>query len=67
MLYSDGVTDQEGPSGVYCVERLTNLVQQVCQRSADQIVTAILEDLDRFAAGKPITDDQTVIVISVKG
>ena len=65
VLYSDGVTDHLSPEGHdYGRHRLSQAVKRVCNQSAQQIVSEILDDLERF---NPVPfDDQTLLVLKVK-
>ena len=67
LLYSDGITDQLDPKQEeYGRGRLNHVLKQVWNLSAEEIVDAILADLDRFTAGAPAFDDQTLIAIVVQ-
>ena len=67
LLYSDGITDQLDPTQEeYGRGRLNHVLKQVWNLSAEEIVDAILADLDRFTAGAPAFDDQTLIAIVVQ-
>jgi sigma-B regulation protein RsbU (phosphoserine phosphatase) len=71
LLFSDGVQDQLAPfeegkePHEYGTRRLTRLLKKMRDKPAAEIVGAIFNDLDRFAAGTPITDDQSIIVLKV--
>jgi sigma-B regulation protein RsbU (phosphoserine phosphatase) len=70
VFYSDGVQDQQGPAeGVeapeYGEKRLVHLVRANKGKPAREIAGTIIDDLDAFAAGAPITDDQSLIVMKV--
>jgi phosphoserine phosphatase RsbU/P len=66
LLYSDGITDQlDSRQEEYGRNRLNNILKSVCKQSAEQIVDAVLADLDAFSAGAPAFDDQTLIAIRV--
>lgn len=72
VLYSDGVQDQHAPhehheeAREYGTQRLEKLLLKLRGEPVAEIVGAIFRDLDEWAAGSPITDDQSVIVIRVK-
>jgi sigma-B regulation protein RsbU (phosphoserine phosphatase) len=67
VLYSDGVEDQLNPDGEeYGRRGLSRLLERRWQEPAQVIADAIFKDLDRFAEGTAITDDQTLIVMRVK-
>ncbi|MBI3208066.1 MAG: GAF domain-containing protein [Candidatus Solibacter usitatus] len=71
-LYSDGVQDQLAPCDPceqpkdYGTKRLGRLLRKNAARPAAQIVGAVFSDLDKFAAGTPITDDQSIIIMRVR-
>jgi len=71
VLFSDGVQDQlrhaeEGEEAVdYGQKRVEKLLLQNQGLSADKIVGSYFKDLDEFAAGTPITDDQSLVVMKV--
>jgi sigma-B regulation protein RsbU (phosphoserine phosphatase) len=66
VLYSDGISDHLSPSGEeYGRSRLAQIVRNHYNRRPEEIVNVIFADLDRF---NPIRfDDQTVIVLQIKG
>jgi sigma-B regulation protein RsbU (phosphoserine phosphatase) len=65
VLYSDGITDHLSLGGEeYGRGRLAKVVRGNCARPAQQIVSAIFEDMDRFAM--KAFDDQTVMVLKVR-
>ncbi len=70
LLYSDGVVDQQnnpesGAPSEYDVSRLSGLLRKLKNRDAEGIASGLFRDLDRFAAGAPISDDQTIVVMKV--
>ena len=65
VLYSDGITDHLSLGGEeYGRGRLARVVRAKCMRPAQEIVSAIFEDMDRFAV--KAFDDQTVLVVKVR-
>ncbi len=67
VFYSDGVAEQQNPAGKeYGRGRLTSTVQSVCQAPPQAVVEAVFADLERFAGGMPLTDDQTLMVLKVQ-
>ncbi|HUQ90083.1 MAG TPA: GAF domain-containing protein [Bryobacteraceae bacterium] len=69
LLYSDGVQDQQRPADdgeeQYGTKRLSKLLRKVKEKPAAELVGAIFRDLDLFAAGAPINDDQSIILMKV--
>jgi sigma-B regulation protein RsbU (phosphoserine phosphatase) len=64
VLYSDGVTDHVNEAGEeYGRCRLRNILNAVYTQPAQQIVDAILADLDAFS--HEAFDDQTLLVLKV--
>jgi sigma-B regulation protein RsbU (phosphoserine phosphatase) len=65
VLYSDGITDHLSLGGEeYGRGRLARVVRGSSDRTAQQIVQAIFDDMDRFAT--KAFDDQTILVLKVK-
>ena len=67
VLYSDGVEDQHNLAEEhYGRGRLSRLLERRWRESPQNVVNAILENLDWFADGTVISDDQTLVVMRVK-
>ncbi len=67
VLYSDGVEDQHNLAEEhYGRGRLSRLLERRWRESPQNVVDAIFEDLDWFADGTVISDDQTLVVMRVK-
>jgi sigma-B regulation protein RsbU (phosphoserine phosphatase) len=68
LLYTDGLTEARGPSGV---EFGTDRVAAVLERSrgvpAAEVVEALLSELDGFRQGVPHADDLTVMAVRRAG
>jgi sigma-B regulation protein RsbU (phosphoserine phosphatase) len=66
VLTSDGISDHLSPSGEeYGRGRLAQIVRKLAGGNPQDLVNAIFADLDRFNLVR--FDDQTVIVLQVKG
>jgi Serine phosphatase RsbU, regulator of sigma subunit len=66
LLYSDGIQDQQNPSDEdYGNSRLFLVLKHHCGKAPKDLVDAVFEDVDRFTAGGPMNDDQTVIALKV--
>jgi sigma-B regulation protein RsbU (phosphoserine phosphatase) len=66
VLYSDGVQDQLNPAGEeYARRRLRRYLEANCDKSATEIASGLLADLEAFRETTPVHDDQTVIVLKV--
>lgn len=64
FLYTDGVSEARSANEVeYGVERLKDLVASSSAPTAQALVTACINDLDRFQAGAPLLDDLTIMAI----
>jgi sigma-B regulation protein RsbU (phosphoserine phosphatase) len=62
FLYTDGLSEADGESGEYGVERVSNLIcRQTC--AAAGVIAACLEDLRGFVGGRPGMDDVTLLAI----
>jgi len=67
VLYSDGVTDQLNPAEEeYERHNLARALRQVCGQDPQIVADGILADLDQFANGAPMNDDQTLVVLRVR-
>ena len=65
VLYSDGVSDHMSPEGKdYGRARLSRVVRKRSWQKSEDVVKAILADLDSF--NTTLFDDQTLIVMKVK-
>jgi sigma-B regulation protein RsbU (phosphoserine phosphatase) len=63
VLYTDGVTEAEDPSGQFYDERnLVNAVDRLASLPAQELVDRLAEELDRFSSGPP-SDDRTLVVL----
>lgn len=66
-LYSDGITDQPNPQEEeYGRRGLGRALRHLCGKNPQQVADGILADLERFTAGAPMHDDQTLIVMKVR-
>jgi sigma-B regulation protein RsbU (phosphoserine phosphatase) len=64
VIHSDGLSETFNKAGVqYGVERLSELLRRQRAVPPGQLLAALLEDLDGFRTGAPVTDDLTVMVI----
>jgi sigma-B regulation protein RsbU (phosphoserine phosphatase) len=63
VLYSDGVTEAVGPEGEeFGEQRLISLVAENSGRPAGQIAEEVKKALSLWTAGRPATDDVTLVV-----
>ncbi|MBI1898173.1 MAG: GAF domain-containing protein [Acidobacteria bacterium] len=66
LLYSDGIVDQRNAAGEdYGASRLFHVLRDQCAQTPQGIIKAVFADLDQFAAGRRIGDDQTLMAIQI--
>jgi sigma-B regulation protein RsbU (phosphoserine phosphatase) len=66
-LYSDGITDALNIDGEeYGRRRLGDVVVSHCVSAANEIVDAVLADVNTFSSGAAAFDDQTLIILKVQ-
>ena len=67
VLYSDGVTETFNPQGEeFGRERLATLTQRNNDRSPQDLINTIKQELHIFSNGRPIDDDTTLVVCKVQ-
>jgi phosphoserine phosphatase RsbU/P len=67
VLYSDGIQDQPNAAGdEYGRGPLASLLKKLWRQTPQEIVGAVLGDLDQFRDTTPVADDQSMIVMRVK-
>lgn len=65
-VYSDGVTEAMDPRGEqFGEERLLSVLRGWRDRSAQDIVDGVYQEVRRFAAGRALRDDFTLLVLKV--
>lgn len=68
LLYTDGVTEAENHLGdFYSDERLRHLVETLQGQSSQDVVNAVLADIDEFSQNVPPSDDRTVLAVRLTG
>jgi sigma-B regulation protein RsbU (phosphoserine phosphatase) len=68
VLYSDGLTEALNPSHEqYGAPRLSRLLAQQAALRPQELLAVTLEDLKKFRAGAPKTDDLTIMIIRREG
>lgn len=68
VLFSDGILDARNRAGdLFGRGRLEKIVTQNCNASADTVVNAIFSAVSEHTGAEDAFDDQTVVVIRVKG
>jgi len=64
LLYTDGVTDTRSPAGDFLgIPRLKEILGAHAASGAGAVRDAVVEAVGRFARGRPLDDDQTLIVV----
>ncbi|MGK7882869.1 MAG: PP2C family protein-serine/threonine phosphatase [Crocosphaera sp.] len=67
VLYTDGITEAEDPRGeMYGLERLCEIVSQNWEQSAQEIKTAVIDDVKQHIDTQTVYDDITLLVIKQK-
>lgn len=65
VFYTDGITEATSPEGsLFGLERLDEVLHD-CQLTADSMIRAVLDAVERFTEGSPPTDDRTMLVAKV--
>ena len=68
LFFSDGITDATSSAGnMFGRGRLEKVVLKNADRSADEIAQAIFSAVSEHAKGVEAFDDQTIVVLKVKG
>jgi serine phosphatase RsbU (regulator of sigma subunit) len=67
VIYTDGVSEAMNPTNdLYGIDRLRELMRESQAGQADALGKVILEDVRRFADGRPQNDDITIMVFGRK-
>jgi phosphoserine phosphatase RsbU/P len=65
-FFSDGIVDSSNPKEeLFGRVRTEQVIARNCHKSAGEIVDALFNAADEFAAGAPVFDDQTAVVLKV--
>jgi len=65
VLYTDGVTEADNPQGqLFGLERLDQILEN-CAVGAGDLLRSVLEALHEFTAGRPASDDQTLLILKL--
>jgi sigma-B regulation protein RsbU (phosphoserine phosphatase) len=63
-FFTDGVTDRQSPDGtMFDLERLSSALGRHGRGTPQEIVTAIVGELDEFSGGVEPEDDQTLLIV----
>ncbi len=64
VLFTDGVSEAESPDGEELgVERVVEVLARLEAPSATTVCRALVEEVERHAAGRPLQDDVTILVV----
>lgn len=67
VLYTDGVTEAEDSNGqLYGLKRLTQVLKDNWQKSAEEIKQAIVENLYEYMGQQKLLDDITLVILKQK-
>jgi serine phosphatase RsbU (regulator of sigma subunit) len=65
-FFTDGITDRQSADGtMFDLERLSSALARHRHGAAAEIVSSIVCELERFAAGQEPEDDQTLLVVGI--
>jgi len=65
VLYTDGVTEADNPQGqLFGLERLDQTLEN-CSVGAGDLLRSVLQALQEFTAGRPASDDQTLLILKL--
>jgi sigma-B regulation protein RsbU (phosphoserine phosphatase) len=66
LFYTDGITEREDFEGkMYEIQRLTNAFISGRTLEPNSLLQSLAADVARFASGRELTDDQTLLLVSV--
>jgi sigma-B regulation protein RsbU (phosphoserine phosphatase) len=65
VLYTDGITEAEGPDGAQFGTARLDAVLENCSVTASDLLQSVLAAVNDFTKGAPATDDRTLLVAKV--
>ena len=66
LFYTDGITERENANdSMYDLAGLTDILRKSASGPSDEMLRAIVQDVERFAGGREAHDDQTLLLVSV--
>jgi len=66
LLYTDGITEAQNPEGEFFgTERLTRLFSTQGPKAPQEIINAIVKDLQTFSGSHTFVDDVSMVVLKV--
>jgi sigma-B regulation protein RsbU (phosphoserine phosphatase) len=67
LMYTDGVTERFDAAGkTYGEERLLQQLETEGERPPQEVLNAIMKDVEKFANGRPADDDQALLLAIVE-
>jgi PAS domain S-box-containing protein len=64
VLYTDGITEAANmENDLYGLERLCEVISQNCDKSAEEIKQAVIDDVSRHIGKQKVYDDITLVVL----
>ncbi len=63
FIYTDGVTEAEGPEEQYGEDRMRKTVVESRTKTPAELVEYVMDDIDRFTGDMPRSDDITIMVL----
>jgi hypothetical protein len=68
LFYSDGITEaMNSDNEEYGEQRLINVAARIGGVTAEEMLKAVMNDVDEFLGRVPQQDDQTVVVVRING
>lgn len=66
FLYTDGVTEAHNPEKrLYGYERLMGVLDKCGERNGEEVLSAVLKDVEAFSDGEPQFDDITMMILTI--
>jgi len=64
VIYTDGISEAHNTNGdLYGEPRLQKLIQEYAHKSAQELCSIVMEDVQKYSRGSDETDDRTMVVI----
>lgn len=64
VIYTDGMSEARNANGdVYGEQRIQKLIQEYAHKTAQEICSVIMDDVQKYSRGAEETDDRTMVVV----
>ena len=64
LIYTDGISEARNTNGdLYGEPRMQKLIQEYAHKTAREICSLIIDDVQKYSRGSEETDDRTIVVI----